>query len=348
MSRSFLLDPPEVLVGLGPDRAGQLAAAGITRIALLFERGPRAAHRAMPGTTAAQVGQWFCAAMLLRTVGVTPALAAALVAGGIRSVAALGEAELQGLEQLAAAARGAGALAEPPPVYELSAMQRSAARAALTGMLAGRVLGRPPAGSAAAPAPIADATVSIAGESTETGEDGWFALNRVPPGRARLSVELPDRRERFRGRPIDISAGKFGRLALITVPSEARPLVGRAERESEGFLVINHPGFVHRLVERPLADFPVGTCFLVREIPATGRARLLSFDKVRHGTTIFIERARAPVSALPDPTAAGAVVRWNGQALEATALTRADVHRERLERWAAGHPIARRRRIPFR
>ena len=348
MSRSFLLSAPSVLAGLGPDRVDQLNAAGITTIALLFERGSRAAHRALPGTTAAQVGDWFCAAMLLRVVGVTPAFAAVLVAGGIRSVAALAEADLQVLEQLVATAHTAGTLIEQPPLYELSAIQQSAGRAAVTGMLAGRVLASPRPGSTAPPAPIAGAPVSIAGESTETNDDGWFALNRVPAGRARLSVELPDRRERFRCRLLDVAAGKFGRLATITVPPEARPLVSGAERESEGFLVINRAALVHRLVDRSLADFPAGSYFLVRQVPGSGQARLLCLDKVRYGSTVFIERARVPLAQMPDPTAVGDVLRWDGHALEPTALTASDVNRERLERWRVAHPVVRRRRIPIR
>lgn len=344
MAKSFLLRPPSILVGLDSGRVDRLRNAGITNIALLFDRGPRDAHRALAGTTAHQIGDLFCAAMLLRVSGVTPALAAALVAGSVRSVARIAAVELQVLEQLVAAAHDTGTLDDEPTLYELATLQQAASRVMITGMVTGRVLGRVPDGSADDPAPIADATVTFAGESTESDDKGWFALNRVPVGRNRLSVELPDKRDRFHARPVDIVAGKLARLAVVNVPSAARDLASNARRESEGFLIVNRAGFAHRLVDRELAEFTVNSYFLVRQIPSTGPARLVCFDKVRFGSTIFIERTRVPVTMLPDQTPIGAVLQWDGNALQPTTLSPADVNRERLASWRSAHPVHRRRR----
>jgi hypothetical protein len=347
MAKSFLLRPPSILVGLDADRVDRLRAAGITNLALLFERGPRAVHRVLPGTTADQIGGWFCAAMLLRVTGVTPDLAATLVAGGVRSVARLAGSDLQALEQLVAAARDAGTLAEVPTLYALSALQQRAARVLSTGMLAGRVLTRTAeASSPAPPTPIADATCTIAGESAESDDEGWFALNRVPEGRARLTIELPDRLDRFAGRPLDIIAGKFARLVLVRVPAVARPLVSRTRYESDGVLVGNRAGLVHRLVDRPIAEFPGDSYFLVRDISAAGgEARLLCFDKAQSGRTVLIERTRVTAGSLPASTAVGDVLQWRDGALARTSLTPADVRRQKLERWRAARPVHRRRRI---
>src|SRR5258707_1128326 len=122
--QSFLLKSPEILEGIGPERAQILKDSEIYTIADMFAaRAPRV-HTLLGNVGARQVGNWFCAAMLLRVEGITPSLAEVLVDAGIRSVSKVADAGLQTLERAIKAGVDAGKIPALPSLYKLADIQR--------------------------------------------------------------------------------------------------------------------------------------------------------------------------------------------------------------------------------
>ncbi|MFN8585627.1 MAG: carboxypeptidase-like regulatory domain-containing protein [Dehalococcoidia bacterium] len=333
MTRTLLLRPLEDVLPLNATQAAALRAAGVVNVATMFERGPRRLQRMLPDVERARLGDWYCLALLQRVPEVDAAFAAALLAAGIRTLASLAAAPVDAVE----AALAGDATSQTPTRDEVTGFQEAANRLAATGMVAGQVVS--PFG-----APIEDASVRIGGENTTTNASGWFALNRVPAGVARLNIELPGGTDRVTGRPIEVAAGRFARLVQARVPATPRPLAATRRDEATGSLVVSRAGLTRHPVDRPLTEFPDGAPFLVREIEAE-RARLLSLRRVQVGRTLLVERARVDAARLPAGAAVDSVVLLHAGALVLASQTRAELERAKLDAWRATHPVTRRRRI---
>ena len=332
---SFLLSSPSVIEGIGPRRAELLERAGIETIADMFAaRAPRVGAL-IAGVSPAQVGSWFCAAMLLRIDGMTKDVAEAFVEGGIRSVPAVADAGLRTLERAVANAHGRNRLADPPSIYKLGELQREAWRARARGMVCGRL-------RAMDDSPIAGADVEAGlGDAVSDGS-GRYAFDSVPEGRVHIVIGAPGVAEPLVKR-VDVRAGKLAGPFLhrfLDVPAAAADPV-RLD-EFEGDMFVHTSRYRNRLRTLPLAEFRDGTHFLVREVRSDGPVRLLSLYKKRIGRDTLIERATAGPADVPTGTVAGRVLELVGGALESTALSSADVAARRRALWVAKHPTRTR------
>jgi hypothetical protein len=323
---NFLLESPSVIEGIGPQHTKALAGAGVETIADLFAARARKVARLLPGLSHAQVGALFCAATLLRVEGVTPDLAEAFVAAGIRSVASLADAGLQTLENAARTARAANRLHEDFSLYRLSELQRNAWRTRDAGMLAGRVLDK-------TGQPIDGAVISIGRQKMTTDTTGRYAFDRVPAGRVDTEIQLPGRARALHLAPRQIEAARLlGPIVHTVGDPPAQPLAVVALDELDGVLIAPSAHTDSREVTLPLGEFRQGTHFLLREISGN-TARLLSLYKKRRDDVILIDRLQVPTSELPAGAKTGDVLILDSGKLVATGLTPAAVGSAKWDTW---------------
>jgi hypothetical protein len=326
--RSILISSPELIEGIGPQRAAALREVGIETIADMLRAGPARVHKACPGSAAREVGQWFCAAVLMRVQGVDADLADVLVRAGIRSLTKLREAQLQDLETIVTTSEHARRLRHPVTVYQLSTVQRRAWELQDKGMLAGRLLGES--------GPLKDVQVEIGSRRTRTDDAGRFGFDQLAPGSGRLEVLLPGRTREIRLARCEVIAGKLtGPLKIVLPKANAPepPIVAR--HEAEGCLIIPRRGLTPRLATLPLEQFRDKTYFEVRRTNAAGKVVLLALSKVLAGTVIWIQRAEVLPVRLPLEAAPGRILLWSGGQLTLTDLTRKEVAKLRLNDWRA-------------
>src|SRR5215471_4579811 len=177
--QNFLLKSPDVIEGIGPERVRKLKDAGIETIADMFAaRAPRVL-RLLGNIGPPQVGNWFCAAALMRVEGVTPDIAEVLVDQGIRTVSKLADVGLQTLENALKTGVDAGKISAAPSIYKLADIQRDAWRAGDRGMVAGRILDDQQA-------PISGAHVQVGSFEMDTNGAGRYAFDSIPQGQVNI------------------------------------------------------------------------------------------------------------------------------------------------------------------
>lgn len=337
VQRSFLLSPPERIHGVGQTRAAALADEGIHTIAEMFRAGPRKVHTLCTNVGGREVGEWFCAAMLLRLKGVDPSLARAFVEAGVRSVRKLREADLADLEEIVQRAHSSGRLPKAPTVYELSALQRAGWELADLGMLAGCLL-------RSDGVPIVDALVDIGEQEMRTDDRGWYAFDKVPVGQLRMRIEVDGRPLPLESMRRTVTAGKLlGPLIQRLSPLSAAGFNLPITREFDGHLIANMRGTRVQLTWLPLDQFPDGTFFQVRHLGKDGSTRLLSYYKDRIGSVVYIRRARVPIVDLPAGTKVNEILRYTAGRLEVTGLAPKDVAELKRQKWQAStHRVSRR------
>ncbi|HEY7294728.1 MAG TPA: DUF4332 domain-containing protein [Dehalococcoidia bacterium] len=333
---TFLLESPATVEGIGPQRAQALAAAKIETIAEMFGAGAPRVAKLIPAASKAQIGGWFCAAALRRVEGVTPDIAEAFVAGGVRSVGQLADAGLQTLEQAVKAAREANRLQQDISLYKLAELQRKAWRIRGLGMLAGRIFDD---GGAA----IAGVEVSAGGDKAVSDAAGRYAFEKLEPGTVYPSIAQPGRGRSLHALSREIRAGKLTgpvvhRLPAVPQAQSPAPLLD----EIDGEVIVYTPRNHNHEVTLPLSQFKDGTLFLVRDIKDNGETRLLDLYKALQDDTILIRRATVQRSALPAGAATGTVVQLQAGALTATSYTSTDVATLKRQKWLAAHPPSTR------
>ena len=233
---SFLVESPEVIEGIGPKRGQSLSEAGISNIAQLFTKNPAVAHAAMPELSHQQVANLYRAAVLLRINDMTADLAEAFVDAGVKSVEKVAESGLQTLERAVKEAADKGKISDTPSLYRLAGYQRDAWRARDKGMVAGRL-------TATNGDPIPDIEVTLAGDTTQTGDDGWYGFDRVPEGNHTLKIFWSGRMEPIHHSIRDLAASKLHPLVHHKVNASAPPNpIERLEDEAEGQAVVFHFG----------------------------------------------------------------------------------------------------------
>ncbi len=333
MDTPFLLESTEIIEGIGSVQQARLDAEGIGNIGAMFRAGPAKVRHTCDGSGKRQVGNWFCAAALLRIKGMTPDLAEWFVRSGVRSVRSLAERPLQAVETALLATEPGRAL----DVYTLAALQQSALQRQEHGLLFGRVLTRD--GD-----PFPGITVDIEGFECVTNTEGWFAFDSIPartydPRIALSSWPLP-----LRLHALSVSAGRLHGPVIVRAPrvDAAASFLPAEKRELDGHRIVNTRSTTVRLDDRELADFLPDTLFEVRSLPRN-RARLLSLYLVKRGFTILVQRAEVSQSMLPTGATNGNVLRWDGHALALTDLTRLQVNEQKLAT-ARAHRIRRERR----
>lgn len=324
---SFLLKSPGVIRGVGVARSASLAKARIETIAEMFRAGPRRVHSFCPDVPAEKVGQWFCAAMLLRAGAVAADMAAALVEGGIRTTKKLAEASLDELERAVSVAHREGQLRKPPSRIKLASLQKAARRLEGTGMLAGRVLD-------ASRKPLVGISVELGNQETKTDEAGRFAFDQVSSGRVRIRINLGDRDQPMRFRTYQVLSSKLTGPITFHIPDPpAGYFPSRISHELDGKLVVNMAGTVSKLTTLPLSEFRDGTHFQVRQMRKGATARLLSLYKVRVGQTVHVQVTKVPTSQLPADVRTGDVLLLSSGTLLKTGLSPQDVALMKGRRW---------------
>jgi Carboxypeptidase regulatory-like domain/Domain of unknown function (DUF4332) len=336
---SFLLSSPEIIQGIGPERARLLKDAAIGAIADMFAaRAPRV-HKLLGDVSAREVGNWFCAATLLRVEGMTPAIAAVLVDAGLRSVSKVAEAGLQTLERAIKAGVDAGHVPSLPSLYKLADLQQEAWRARDRGMVAGQVQDN-------ARAPIAGAKVKLGPYSTTTDDGGRYAFDGVPEGKFSTVITGAGRPGPLSVAPLTVIAGKLtGPVTHRIPPATPTTFSPPTVDEFDGELIVNTARTSTQLDSLELDKFRDGAYFLTREIRSDGRAQLLSFYKRRIGTTIHIDRVLVAPADLPANTKVGDVLLLSSGHLQQTSLTPSDVAQLKREKWEQTHPATQRRVI---
>jgi hypothetical protein len=335
---SFLLLPPEEIEGIGPARAEALRAKGITTIAEMFGAGAPRVHALCPTAGKAEVGEWFCKAMLLRVPGVTSDLADALVKGGTRSVSKLAAADLADLEAAVTHSRSApGGLRSTVTLYELAGLQKAAWKLQGFGMLAGRLRHRNGQ-------PVQGAVVNIGAREAATGSNGWYAFDKVDIGEIHIRIRLRTRPLPLEMPAVEVRDGKLTGPLLhrLTTSPEAEfnlPVM----REMDGHPIAFRRGSRLELVTRPLEEFADGSLLQVRHLGKDGYARLLCFYKERLGNLIYIPRARVKTADLPQGAVDGSMLRYTSGKLELTDLTRRNVAALKRRQWEDTAPGATRR-----
>ena len=338
--QSFLLESPEAIEGIGPERVKKLKDGRIDTIADMFAaRAPRV-RKLLGNVSPRQVGDWFCAATLMRVEGISPDIAEVLVNEGIRSVSQLGDAGLQTLERAVKAGVDAGKIPSAPSIYKLADLQREAWRARDRGMLAGQVLDDQRA-------PISGAHVQIGPYDMDTDQSGRYAFHAIPQGEVNIMISVDAHRE-LKSTRKTVSAGKLtGPVKHKLPPPPATPLSPTTIDEFDGELIVHTARTSHKLEILPLDQFREGTYFLVREFRSDGRARLLSLFKRRVGTTIYIQRALVATDEMPPTPQVGDVLLLTGGRLDKTSLTTLDVARLKREKWEQTRRTSKRRIIRF-
>jgi hypothetical protein len=339
---NFLLKSPDIIQGIGPQRTQALKDAGIHTIADLFAaRAPRI-HSLLTGTSARQVGKWFCAATLLRVDGMTPDFAEVLVEAGIRSVGKLADTELQTLETAFNSGVTAGRISSSPSLYEMADLQREAWRARDRGMVAGLVQDD-------AQVPIAGAKIKLGSHSAATDDAGRYAFSDLPEGKINSLIVISGRPNPIGLAKLTVRAGKLTGPVKNRIPQA--PTSTQAPKtfdEFDGELIVNTARTSTKLDTIALDAFRDGTYFLTREIRSNGNAALLSLYKRRIETTIYIYRAVVSPADLPANTAVGDVLLFSGGHLQKTTLTTSDVSRLKREKRQQAHPATQRRVIRIR
>src|SRR4030095_10211664 len=247
-----------------------LKDAGVHTIADLFAaRAPRI-HSLLTGTSAQQVGKWFCAATLFRVEGMTPDFAEVLVEAGIRSVGKLADAGLQTLETAFNSGVSAGRIPSSPSLYQIADLQREAWLVRNRGMVAGLVQDD-------AQAPIAGAKVKLGSQSATTDDAGRYAFSDIPEGQFNSQIVISGRPNPLGLAKITVSAGKLtGPVKNRIPPAPASIHAPQTFNEFDGELIVNTARTTTQLDTLPLDTFKDGTHFLVREIRSNGKAQLLS------------------------------------------------------------------------
>jgi len=329
---SFLLQPPSMIEGIGPQRAQALAAEGIETIAEMFVARASRVTSILGNVSPPQVGSWFCAAMLFRVEDVTPDIAEAFVDAGVRSVPQLADAGLRTLERAIEAAQDAGKLHDNVSLYKLAELQRNAWRARDRGMLVGRVVDKDGA-------PLAGTNVNIGRYNMTVDTLGRYAFDSVPEGEVAARVELPGRDRVHHFLPQTIHHGKLTGPVLHTIDDPpANPLPPLTLDEFDGDLFVHTARYRNRQVTLPLDQFREGNHFLVRSIDPGGDVKLLSLYKKRLNDVTLIERAKVPAGVVPAGVEVGSVLLLEAGTLKATSLTSADVADLKYQRWQAASP----------
>ncbi len=305
-----LIASPEVLDGIGPERAGQLAGVGIDTVAGVIVAGPRPIEAV--GTMI--VGRWRAAGRLLCLERMTPAVAAALANAGVDSMSALAGLSLRQLEQRVSA------MAEPPSLYELSDLLHEAWRTQGTGMLVVRVSYSGAHGDA-----IPGAMVRVSGQSGLTNESGLLAFGRLAPSEVRVAVQPPDVVVPYVV-PARMVADRVTGPIAIRVPRHAAAARSTFRtRQSDGVSVSNRGATAVRVATIGLAELRDDSYLVVQPALSDGRVPLVSLDKERRGFELVLSRVVVSADRLPVDTAPRALVRYTGGRFEATALTPAEV-----------------------
>jgi hypothetical protein len=336
---NFLLKSPDIIQGIGPQRAQALKSASISTIAEMFAARAARVHQLLSGTSTRQVGKWFCAATLFRVDGMTPDFAEVLVEAGIRSVGKLADAGLQTLETAFNDGVAAGRISSAPSLYQIAELQREAWRVRDRGMVAGVIQND-------AQAPIAGAKVKLGSYSATTDNDGRYAFGAVPEGQFSTAVIISGRPNPLGLGKLKVRAGKLtGPVKSKIPPAPANIPPPRTFDEFDGELIVNTARTSTQLDTLALNAFRDGTYFLTREIGSNGQAQLLNLFKRRIGTTIYIDRAVAQPADLPANTAVGDVLLLSGGHLQKTTFSTADVSRLKREKRQQVHPATQRRVI---
>jgi len=329
---TFLLQSPEVIEGIGPARAEDLAEAGIHTIADMFAARVQRVHELCANTSPEQVASWFCAAMLLRADGVTANFSEAFVNAGIRSIPQLAEAGLQTVERAAKRAVEKRQMAEMPSLYKLAALQREAWRARTRGMIAGRVLD--PDGN-----PIAGVEIEVGRYDVVTDDLGRYAFDAIPEGETNIRFTIPGHWP-YTSAALTITAGKMAGPLVHRLRAVPDTPIDIELDEMDGDLIVHTEPMRNRLRIKPLAEFRDGAHFLVRKIRDNGSARLLNLFKRRSRMEVIIERADVDAGDLPANTQVANILILESGALRSTDMTAAEVGELKHQLWSDAHPAA--------
>lgn len=316
MGTSFLLEPPLIIEGIGPVYAERLSEAGINNIAAFFRAGLLNVYNVCQGPTKKQVANWFCAAALLRVQGMNADLAEFFVRAGIRSVRKLADTNHDALVSALKATDSSRNI----ETRMLTRLQQAASKALNHGLFAGRIVSKNRAG-------IGDVRVDIGRFETQTNEDGWFAFDQLPEQRYFPRVLLANRPNPLRLMPVNVTAGKLqGPVVLNAGDSATSPTIPiRETHELDGVRIVNTRSTTTKLSDKDLDQFRPGTLFEVRKI-VDDTATLLSLYLVKRGLDILVERAKVPLTVLPEASGVGKVLLWEDSKLHATDHTRKQVN----------------------
>lgn len=331
MNQPFLLLSPEIIEGIGPAQRNRLASARITNIGTMFRAGPALVHRSCTGSGKKQVGNWFCACALLRLTGVDAALADLFIRAGIRSVRAVAHLDLAAMEKKLRSADPKRKL----DIYRLAKIQLSAMQRLGDGLFFGRILAKN--GKA-----LLGIVVDIGEFQSTTDKQGWFAFDSIPAGTYTARVLLDFWPHPLRIQPITIAVGRLHGPIIVRTPGKlAKNFLPAEVSEMDGHRIVNTRSTTVQLEDLPVKNFARSTLFELRSL-TDNKARLLSLYLVKRGFKIFSQRADVQQSLLPAGVKVGSVLRWNGRALVATDLTRAQVSRQKRQA-----SLARRKRRSF-
>jgi hypothetical protein len=200
----------EVIEGVGPVVAADLAEIGIKTVFDVLLARPARLHRAVAAhASLEQVRDWQRMAGLLQVAAVDPQVAEALVKKKIRTVSALRHQPAADLQQKLEEAKQEGLIPTTPELIRIWQMLADAGVLDCCGVLAGVV--RDDAGQ-----PVADAELELADRTTRTDARGRFRLMRIARhSRPPLIVRHPNCETRAIDNPPIMRADSVGGYKII-------------------------------------------------------------------------------------------------------------------------------------
>jgi hypothetical protein len=318
-----LYQPVTDIEGVGPQYAERLQARQISSLYQLLYAKPAALHRADPSLPLGELRAWHAAAWLLTVDQVSPNIAECLVDAGIDSVAKLADSGLRTLELAITDGVTKHKISDPPSLYKLAEIQKSAAKLADTSVLSGQLLDKDTG------QPLAGFSIRIGRAISVTRDDGTFVVAGISPGPQRVTLGVDGASRGMVG----LAVPKHTALGPLTIKARRpKPPIARTPlRESEGAQLRITPNTQTRVKETPLAELDDGAWLTYRQDYEDGRVKLLNRDRTRVGSEVFLERVKLPKADLPEGAKRGSLLQWKDGSFLLSEKSWKEVSLDRLE-----------------